>query len=276
MNTPNIKEFQLMMDENLLSTNLSSSSEDLMALFGNKLSKTEANDEAKLRLAIYRNNVIHSLSSALGDLYPVIKKLIGDDCFNAAAIEFVRIQPPQHAALLHYGKSFNEFIIKFEACKHLNFLSDVATLEFEYNQAYHSADIQSFDPQTLSAIAPEQLGELRFSCHPSLSLIPSIWPIDDIWHENQKEQPELIDLDHANGVHLLIYRLGLVVQLVNLDENCFIFLQHLKQGMTINQAWLETINQAELSQRQLEPEELSGMLGYLFSLEVFTAFNLSA
>lgn len=274
--TPNIKEFQLMMDENLLSTNLASSSNDLMSLFETKLSDDESSDEGKLRLAIYRNNVIHSLSSALGDLYPVIKKLVGDDCFNAAAIEFVRLEPPQHAALLHYGKSFSEFIIEFEACKHLHFLSDVAILEFEYNQAYHSADVQSFDPQTLSTIAPEQLGDLTFSCHPSVKLVQSMWPIDDIWHENQKEQPDLINLDDATGVHLLIYRLGLVVQLVNLDENCFILLQQLKQGMTINQAWAETVEQATLAQRQLESEELSGMLGYLFSLEVFTAFNLSA
>jgi len=275
MNTPNIKEFQLMMDENLLSTNLTPSSEDLMALFGNKLSDIEASDEAKLRLAIYRNNVIHSLSSALGDLYPVIKKLIGDDCFNAAAIEFVRMQPPEHAALLHYGKSFNEFIIKFEACKHLGFLSDVALLEFEYNQAYHSADEKIFDPQLLSTIAPEHLGDLTFDYHPSVRLIESVWPIDDIWHENQKEEPDIINLNGCHGTTLLVYRLGLTVQLVNLDTSCFILLQQLIKGQTINQAWVETLAQAALNDRQLEAEELSGMLGYLFSLEVFTTFNLS-
>jgi hypothetical protein len=276
MSHPNLQQFQQLMDDNLWSTGLDVSSSTLMALFEAKLGGDVSSDEASLRLAIYRNNVIHSLSSALGDLYPVIKKLIGDDCFNGAAIEFVRCQPPQHAALLHYGNGFREFIAEFEPCMAFKFLPDIASLEFDYNQAYHSADVEPFDPQTLGSIAPELLGEVSFTCHPSLRLLQSAWPTDDIWHENQKDEPDIINLDNCSGANLLIYRLELTVQLVNLDENCFIFLEQLVNNQTINQAWAQTYALAQSQQRQLGDEELSGMLGYLFSLEIFTAFEVNA
>lgn len=276
MSNPNLKHFQQLMDDNLWSTGLDVSSNALMALFDTKLGEDVSSDEASLRLAIYRNNVIHSLSNALGDLYPVIKKLIGDDCFNGAAIEFVRCQPPQHAVLLHYGKGFKEFIAEFEPCISFEFLPDIASLEYEYNQAYHSADAEPFDPQTLGCIAPELLGEVSFTCHPSLRLLQSAWPTDDIWHENQKDEPDIINLDNCSSANLLIYRLELTVQLVNLDENCFIFLEQLVNNQTINQAWAQTYTLAQAQQRQLDEEELSGMLGYLFSLEIFTAFEVNA
>lgn len=278
-NPPSLKQFQQLMNDNLLSTELDDSSENLMHLFSSKLDSDNnvlLKDEAQLRLAIYRNNVLYSLSNALGDLYPVIKKLIGDDFFKTIAIEFICKQPPKHAALLHYGKEFSEFIKKFEGCQHLKFLPDIATLEFEYNQAYHSDDVDIFDAQALGNVAPERLGDVSFSCHPSLKLLKSIWPVDDIWHENQKETPNIINLDDNKGTNLLIYRLGLSVQLVNLDENCFVFLKQLVNEKTINEAWIETNTQANIFKRNLDADDLSGMLGYLFSLEIFTAFSLSA
>jgi len=278
-NPPNLKQFQQLMNDNLLSVDLDDSSKELLNLFSSKLDIEDdllLEDEAQLRLDIYRNNVLHSLSSALGDLYPVIKKLIGDDFFKIIAIEFICKLPPHHAALLHYGEKFSEFIKTFEGCDHLHFLPDVAVLEFYYNQAYHSDDADIFDPQQLSTVAPESLGDVTFSCHPSLKLLKSLWPVDDIWHENQKEIPEIINLDSTEGVNLLIYRLGLNVQLVNLEDNCFVFLKQLVSGKTINQAWAETSSQAVLFKRHLDAEDLSGMLGYLFGLEIFTAFNLSA
>jgi len=275
MTVLNLQQFQQLMDENLLSPKLDASSDELMALFETKQCHNESRAEANLRLAIYRNNVIHSLSSAMGDLYPVVKKLIGEDCFNGAAIEFVRSQPPQHAALLHYGREFCDFIGDFEPCKTLIFLPDIAMLEFEYNQAYHSGDAEPFSPHLLGAVSPDELGYVSFKSHPSLRLMQSCWPIDDIWHENQNEQPGVINLDDSSGVSLLIYRLGLSVQLVSLDENCFVFLEQLVQCKTINQAWSYTVALANQKQRDLGDDELSGMLGYLFSLDIFTTFDVN-
>lgn len=275
MNPPELAHFQALMDDSLLSRELADSSELLMSLFESKVDENLSREEAQLRLDIYRNNVVHSLKSAMGDLYPIVKKLIGDDCFDGAAIEFVRQHPPQQPALLNYGHEFCQFVASFEPCRHLHFLHDVAQLEFNYNQAYHSADGDEFDPQELSNVPPEKLGDLSFICHPSLRFLMSPWPVDDIWHENQQASPATINLDASEGVNLLIYRPELTVQIVDLDANCYVFLYQLAHGLTINQSWTTVINEAKQGNRSLEETELSGMLGYLFSLKVFTSFTLN-
>lgn len=273
MSGPDLKQFQSLMEHSLLSPTLDEECQQLMTLFKPQGDSAFAKAEAELRLAIYRNNVMHSLTEALGELYPVVKRLIGDDCFKGAAIDYVRENPPQHAALLHYGESFSQFLGSFKACQALYFLPDVAKLEFLYNQAYHGADGEVFDPQSLSAVPPEMLGEVSFETVPSLILFNSEWPVDEIWRQNQGEEPEIIDLDQAQAANLAIFRQELAVQIVNLDINCYQLLWQLHQGETISHAWQNTCGEAQKNGREIEESELGAMLSYLFSLDVFTAFN---
>lgn len=276
MNKPSLQQFQSLMEHSLLSKTVDNDCHHLMSLFTPKGELSDADDEAKLRLAIYRNNVMHSLTTALADLYPVIKKLVGDACFKGAAIEFVRQYQPEHPALLYYGKEFSEFIGRYPPCQNLPFLADVALLEFNYNQAYHQADSDIFDPQQLASVAPEQLGEVSFLCVSSLSLLSSQWPIDEIWRQNQQEEQELINLDDCQIAHLAIFREGYNVQIVNLEENCFYLLQQLSLNKTIGEAWQATLEDANNAQRELDEAELGAMLGYLFSLDILSAFKINA
>ena len=276
MSKPSLQQFQTLMEHSLLSDSVDDDCHQLMSLFEAKSELNDADDEAKLRLAIYRNNVMHSLTTALADLYPVIKRLVGEACFKGAAIEFVRKCQPKHAALLHYGEEFSEFIGDYPPCQHLPFLADVALLEFNYNQAYHAADSRILDPQQLACVVPEQLAEVSFTCIPSLILMSSSWPIDEIWRQNQQEEQQVINLDDCQTAHLAIFREGYNVQIVNLEENCFCLLQQLNLNKTIGEAWQATLEDANNAQRELDESELGAMLGYLFSLEILSAFKINA
>lgn len=229
----------------------------------------DTEQEARLRLGIYRNNVIFSLRSALGDLYPVIKRLIGDDCFNAIAVEFIRLQPPSEPALVFYGKGLIDFLSSHTSVQELPYLKDVARLEYAHHVAFNSEDVAELAMSKLSTVAAEQLGQLCLIVQPSVHTIQSIWPIATIWHENLKEQPQEIALSEQAAEYVLVYRRQMNMQVVNLDPNCFSFLTALMQGQTINQAWFNTKQQAKELQLDLADDELSPMLGYLLGLGIF-------
>ena len=125
-----LAQFQQQFKHHLLSEQLDQSSVAFLQQLKQQYPQGDKLAEAMVRLNIYRNNVIHSLSSAIADLYPIVKRLIGDDCFNAAAIAFVRANPPSNSALVFYGEGFIGFIEKFEPCRHLGYLSDIAKLEY--------------------------------------------------------------------------------------------------------------------------------------------------
>jgi len=274
MTKVSLAHYQQLFCDGLLSPSVTSGSEQLHALIQPQLGQSSAVQEIELRVAIYRNNVLHSLRSALGDLYPVVKRLIGDDCFNLIAVEFIRCQPPTSPALLYYGHGLIDYLKRHDSVAGLSYLADVAQLEYAHHIAFHSRDIDALNIAKLATVAPEVLGELVFKVHPSVSLIQSPWAVDTIWHEHIKPQPEPLDIDALGQGNIVVYRQGFDIKIVNLEISCFCLLQQLIQGNTISQAWLTTQLYCRDAKVALDDDELSAMLGYLLNLGVFYDYTL--
>ena len=273
MTSPSLGQYQKLFTENLLSEQLSfSESEDFLSHFKQMFKNTDKNEEAIDRFNIYRNNVTLSLSTAIGDTFPVVKKLIGEECFNAAAIEFVRGHPPKHSSLLFYGEEFIEFIKIYPACSELPYLSDIAQLEWCYIRAFHADDVALLDNDTLQKIPPENLSNIFFTVHPSVQLMQSDWPVDTIWEENLKDEVGIVDLQNSTGCHLLIYRQELQVTVIALTADCFHFLTALTDDKNIADAWSYTVaRQQQQNRPDIDENDLGGMLGYLLGLSLFTS-----
>ena len=82
------------------------------------------------RLRIYHNHTLTSLATALGDNFPVVRRLVGEDFFRAMARRFVVAQPPRDPCLSAYGVDFADFLERFEPARALPYLPDVARLEW--------------------------------------------------------------------------------------------------------------------------------------------------
>lgn len=133
------------------------------------------------RFAVYRNNVVVSLTDAIATGFPVILKLVGEDFFRAMAGVFVRAHPPESPVLAQYGAAFPGFLEAFEPVAHLPYLADVARLEFALREAYHAADATPVAPD---ALAHPRLMEARLRLAPATRLVASPYPIHAIWRAN--------------------------------------------------------------------------------------------
>src|SRR5262245_57068509 len=78
------------------------------------------------RFNIHRNNIASSLIAVLASRYPVIRRLVGDDFFQAAAGTFIASHPPQSPALIEFGGAFAAFLAALEPAASLPYLSDIA------------------------------------------------------------------------------------------------------------------------------------------------------
>src|SRR5262245_45889503 len=88
------------------------------------------------RFGVYRNNVIFSLTNALAARYPVIRRLLWDDAFDAVARAYVKRHPPRSPVLLEYGQAFPEFLRYVGAAAAGAYLADIAELESARVRAY--------------------------------------------------------------------------------------------------------------------------------------------
>ncbi|MEM9499427.1 MAG: DNA-binding domain-containing protein [Pseudomonadota bacterium] len=143
-----------------------------------------AGHPAGRRFAVYRNNVAVSLTDALQEGFPAIRKLIGDENFHNVAGVFLRRHPPDSPLLMFYGQQFATFLAGFPPLAHLPYLADVARLEQAMREVYHAADATAIDPGALGALPPESLAEARFTLAPSVRVLRSDWPVHAIWAYN--------------------------------------------------------------------------------------------
>ncbi len=194
------------------------------------------------RLDIYRNNVFHSLGTALGDLYPVIKRLVGEPFFMATAAEYIRQRPPDRAAMVFFGGDFPVFLQDFTPARDLVYLADVARLELAWHRAYHAEDRDPLTATALAAIDPDQLAKSCLRLHPSVQLLSSRYPVLKIWLANQEGADDQVPIDlDAGGEAVCIHRPVLEVQVLKLDTGTVELLRGLASGLRLGQAITEAV-----------------------------------
>ncbi|UOA26450.1 DNA-binding domain-containing protein [Pseudosulfitobacter sp. DSM 107133] len=143
--------------------------------------------EAGKRFDVYRNNVMQSLTDVMRAGFPVVRKLIGPQNFDIVAGAFIRAQPPTLPIMQRYGAGFDAFLAEVPQLAHLGYLGDVARLEQALRLSYHAADSTAVDAARLGDLTPEQLGATQLGFAPTVHLIPSVWPLHDIWRFNTEE-----------------------------------------------------------------------------------------
>ncbi|MEP3049080.1 MAG: DNA-binding domain-containing protein [Roseibium sp.] len=215
------------------------------------------------RFNVYRNNVIASLSEAIGETFPAIKNLLGEEYFSALARVFVGQHPPKSPVLIWYGEEFAEFLEAFPPLAEFPYLADVARVEWAWVQAYHAEDAVPFDPAELGSIDQEQIGAVSFKRHPSAQIVISRWPIWDLIRANRFEMDTQIDLDLSTAQSVLITRPDLDVGLYLLRPGGGVFVTELFSNSTLG-------NAAVLGQQTDELFSLSDCLSDCLSSGCFT------
>jgi Uncharacterized protein conserved in bacteria len=142
------------------------------------------------RFAVYRNNVVASLTEALATAFPVLQKLLGEANFRGLAGLFVRRHPPSSPRLMFYGEAMPGFLEGFQPLVHIPYLADVARLELALRESYHAADAEPIDPAALQALDAEALMAARLRLAPAVRLVRSRWPLHAIWAYNMAGGPK--------------------------------------------------------------------------------------
>lgn len=165
-------------------------------------------EQRERRLAVYRNNVRHALLSVLDAAFPVVRELIGAECFTAVALTFVASRPPHVPALYAYGGELPGFLADFAPLAELPWLAEVARLEWARNEALFATDREPLSPNQLATVPVAELPGLRLGLHPSAWLHESPWPIHAIWDAHQPGGGALEAVELARAEAVLVWRHG--------------------------------------------------------------------
>ncbi len=187
---------------------------------------------ADKRFRVYRNNVAHSLASALVDGFPVLTKLLDEAFFREMALVYLRIHPPASQLMMHYGAAMPTFLVGFPGTVHLKYLPDVARLELAQRRAYHAGDGEAIDPANLNALDQTTLMDSRLILAPAVETLTSDYPVLSIWEFNMHGGPK----PHMQAEEVLISRRGYDPVLQRLPKGGALFVNALRKGHSFGTA----------------------------------------
>jgi hypothetical protein len=147
------------------------------------------------RLGIYRNAYQIRLIEALGETYPILHKVLGDEMFSALGAAFVAAHPSVHRSIRWYGRELGDFLGSTPPYADQPILAELAEFEWTLAEVFDSPDAQSLPRAALSAIGPADWAGLTFRLHPSLRRLRLSWNTPAVWrsmsHDETPPQPEL-------------------------------------------------------------------------------------
>ena len=195
-------------------------------------------------LAVYRNNVRSSLSRVLGDIFPVVQELVGDDFFKFLAHEYYQAHPPTSRMVVRYGDRLPAFLEGFAPVSNYPYLPDVARLELMYLTAYHAADAELMPPDEILAVAGEDIASLTVTFHPSVQFLASDLPSATICQAHKDGTHEKLSGNLQGAEHALIARSHNHVTIRVLTRGDFIALRAMSLGQMMGEA-VEAASEAD-------------------------------
>lgn len=187
------------------------------------------------RLALYRGNLTTTWQKTLGQVYPVVRQLVGDDFFAGLARAHGMRQPSDNPDLNHFGAGFASFLATFAPAAELPYLPDMARLEWLLHRAHHADAAPAMNAQQLAALAPLQLEAARWRLHPAATLFTSRWDIPGLWLAHQPDAPGF-PAELGQTSHAIVSRPQWQAQLLVLDSASHAALALLADGGRVGAA----------------------------------------
>ncbi len=221
------------------------------------------------RLRIYRNNSYEGFRLSLASAFPVVERLVGQGCFRGLALDYFHSFPSQSGDLGTYGQHFAESLRRRYERSSFDYLTDVARLEWAYQEVMMEADAETLCARDLASVTPEQFERLRLHLHPAVRFVASRYPVLGIWLANRDDAQDCPAMNvHSGGESVLLHRTFSSVELQILDPAELLMLQACTAGRSLAEAF----EQAAAVDPNLD---LQRVLARGFTFGIFCGYSFS-
>jgi hypothetical protein len=137
------------------------------------------------QLAVYRQLLRANHTQVLQDTYPACYALVGEAYFRQIGACYFSRYPTVDANLNRYGGEFAALLAALAPERSelapMPYLSDLARLEWVWQQLSEQEDPDVLDIQALAAVPATQHGALHFLCNPTLVLLQCDYEVHRLW-----------------------------------------------------------------------------------------------
>ena len=189
---------------------------------------------AARRIGLYRGNQRATWDATLGNAYPVLRQLLGEEFFGGLSHAYGMDYPSDNADLNLFGGHFAQFLAVFPHVADYPYLPDMARLEWALHRAHYGADLPGVSAAAIAALTPEQASPLRL--HPACTLLKSEWATLALWQAHQEGGSHAFPTQLAAPSHALVIRPVWKAQVLPLSKGAHAALCALAAGASLGAA----------------------------------------
>jgi hypothetical protein len=171
------------------------------------------------RWQVYRHAYRSRLVAALRSNYPVLHLSLGDEGFDALALDYLAQHPSSQPSIRWFGQDLAAHMTS-SGSTHVPHpaLVDLARMEWALGSCFDSPDADPLQLSDLAGTAADDWPQLRFKAHPAVRLLGLDWAVEPVWHQltdnDQASTGEPEPLAHT----LLVWRPQLATRWRSLDN----------------------------------------------------------
>ncbi len=203
------------------------------------------------RLAIYGNAYYARLLECLGEVFPVLKRTLGEELFNGFGFGYLQLFPSKSYTLNHLGDQFVTYLeeTRPEAESSgddesdsgwIDFMIDLARLEWMIYDVFDGPGLENADAFNLPDLLEANPGDwldLRIRMAPCLQFLITDYPVNDHYTLVRQTEGELeVDYPKPARQYLAISRRNYVVRRYSLTFPQYELLTAMKEGHTLGEA----------------------------------------
>lgn len=153
-------------------------------------------------LDVYRKDYRARLSNALADNFEAVWWVLGDEDFFNLCWEYIQAHPSMKPDLGEQGIYFSEFLKNHPLSKNIPFLSDLARLEWAFQEAFACEREPALSAEEVAGLNDLESRILPFK--KSIRLISSPWNIHAFWQARESDDDPEINVNSEN--HLILHK----------------------------------------------------------------------
>lgn len=144
------------------------------------------------RLHIYQHAYKSRLRGVLEEVYPVMRRMLGDDVFYGLCDRYSAAHLSSHPSLRYFGQYLDEFVANELPYKKQQILSEMVRFEKIFQDVFDAVDKPNITVDEVAALPDSVWGTLRFECNPSCHIAPYDWNVGAVWTSVREKWDEPI------------------------------------------------------------------------------------
>ncbi len=192
-------------------------------------------------LEVYRRDYLARMTSVLGENYPSVWYVLGDEMFFLITDEFIKKFDSTSFDIGDYGRQFPKFLADHSIIRDFPFLADLAIFEKNFLRIFHSP----FEESPVLNFSENDFLSLRFKFIEGIHFQKSNYKIFEIWNLKSHPHEEFNIFSPSN---LVLYKNKSGIKTSFFNEIQVSLLEKLQSGAKLGDALNEKINSDEVEE----------------------------